>query len=278
MAVKLVPVLALLAAGAVTAPPDTAEACRRACGRVRVHVPPFGVRVGWPPAHIVIRGPIVRYGYEARTSPPPPPPPEAPEPPPPPPPRGPAYVEHTPPPRYEEAEAPPTQIYRTARPRERNIGVGLRASAMQVGRNGPTASGVGALLRFRSRPVELELEVGRDTYNDLDRDDTRVGASLYVPLTQTSLVPFLVAGAGVNFSYFGHTGDQLYQGYLGAGGGLSLKLGSRFIISADARYFMRRFFDDEMVVAAQSLAGSSGDPAGVRDEGVEGRLVGVLYF
>src|SRR5262245_39622998 len=94
---KLAAAAAVLAAGLALAP-SRADACRDRCairrGSVRVVVPPFGVRVGWPQGHIVIRGPIIGYGI-AEEVPPPPPPPEPPAPPPPPeppePPPPPAY-------------------------------------------------------------------------------------------------------------------------------------------------------------------------------------------
>jgi len=169
----------------------------------------------------------------------------------------------------------PTTVYQAPRPREPNIGVGVRGSALQIGRDGPTGGGMGALLRFRSRPVELELEVGRDRYQDTDRDDTRLGASLYVPLVNGTFSPYLVAGTGVNFSYFGSTGDQLTQGFLAGGAGLSIRLSNRFVIAADARYMLRRFFDDQALVDAQPLPGSGSDG---RDEAVEGRLGAMFYF
>jgi hypothetical protein len=172
---------------------------------------------------------------------------------------------------------PAATTVRFAEPeREPNIGVGLRASALRVGRNGPDAGGVGALLRFRTRPVEIELEVGRDEYKgDVARSDTRVGASLYVPLVPGRFVPFLVAGTGISFSYFAATGDELHQGYLAGGLGLSFAMTRRFVVAADARYMLRSFLDDRAVVAAQPLQ-TSGDPT--RDQAAELRLAGLVYF
>jgi hypothetical protein len=273
---KLAAVAAVLAAGITVAPP-VADACREHCrirarggGGVRVVVPPFGVEVGWPRARIVVRGPILGYGVVAHDHPPPPPPPPpppAPEVPPPPP--EPAYT----------YGGPVASVHTQSRSRERNIGVGLRASALQIGRDGPAASCWGVLLRFNVRPVGLELEVGKDDYRDgVDRSDTRVGGSLYIPLTSTRMQPFLAAGVGMNFSSFPGTGDELHQGYLNGGGGLSLRLGSRFTIAAEARYMMRRFFDSEEKVAAQGVHVTNDEPRGMRDEGVEGRLNAMLYF
>lgn len=278
------PKLGLLSLGAalvagVALAPSPAQACREHCqirGGIRVAVPPFGVHVRWPRGHIVVRGPILGFGVADYGPPPPPPlppaPPEPPEPPePPPPPEPPSYY-----PTPEPSQ--PTAVYEVARPREPNIGVGVRASALRIGRDGPEAAGYGVLLRFRSRPVELELEVGRDDYRDgVARNDTRLGASLYIPLVQGSFAPFLVAGTGMNFSHFDETGDELHQGYVAGGGGLALKLG-RFVISADARYMLRGFFDAQEKIDAQPTVATNLNVDESRDQAVELRLNGILYF
>jgi hypothetical protein len=272
---RLAAVLAVLTAGSTLAP-SAAEACREHCqirpgGAVRVRIPP--IRVAWPRAHIVIRGPILGYGGVVHGPPPPPPPPPVAELPPPPPPAP------TPPPYEEPPEPmPETRVYAAARPRDPTVGIGVRGSALRVGRNGPEATGIAALLRFRARPVELELEVGRDEYTDVAREDTRLGVSLYLPLVSNRFAPYLVAGAGMNFASFDLTGDELHQGYLAVGGGVSWRLGRRFSIAADARYFLRRYFDSDEMVAANDVFRTNGDPTGLRDQGVEGRLIGILYF
>jgi hypothetical protein len=156
--------------------------------------------------------------------------------------------------------------------RDARIAVGVRASAMHIGHEGPDGAGLGVLLRFRTRPVELELEVGHDEYGDgANRSDTRIGGSLYVPLVSGRLVPYLVAGTGMSFSYFKDTRDDLHQGYLAGGGGLSLALGARFVIGLDGRFMLRQFFDDQARVDAQPLHGSDGQT-------VEVRLGGLVYF
>lgn len=280
------PKLGLLSLGAglaagLTFAPSPAQACREHCqirGGIRVALPPFGVNVRWPRGHIVIRGPILGFGVGDYGPPPPPPPPPMP-PMPPEPPEPPMPPE--PPTYYTPAPAPeaPTAVYEVARPRDPTIGVGVRASALRIGRDGPEAAGYGVLLRFRARPVELELEVGRDSYqDDVAREDTRLGASLYVPLVQSSFAPFLVVGAGMNFSHFEETGDELHQGYVAGGGGLSLKLGRRFVLSADARYMLRGFFDAQDKIDLQPTLATNLDGDSNRDQAVELRLNGVLYF
>jgi len=270
MRTKVVALLAVLTVGS-TLVPSVAEACREHCrirrGGIRIAGPAFGVRVAFPSAHMVIRGPILGFGGVLAEVPPPPPPPPAPEPPPPPEP--PAY--YTP--------MPETRIVHVAEPREPNIGVGIRGSAIRIGRDGPEANGIGALLRFRTRPVEFELEIGRDAYNEgMAREDTRLGASLYLPLVSSRFAPFLVAGVGMNFASFDVSGDELHQGYISGGGGLNWRLGSRLSIGADARYMLRRFFDSEEAVAANDVFRTKDDPSGLRDQAVEVRLNALLYF
>src|SRR5215470_12422938 len=189
---------------------------------------------------------------------------EAPEPPPPPPAprvrvRAPAYV--APAPRVE-VEAP-TVVHTYSAPSEERIGVGARASEVHIGRGGPDAAGGGVLLRFRTRPVELELDIGRDEYlGSTARSDTRVGAALYVPLVAARVAPYLLAGAGVNFSYFKDTDEELHQGYLAGGGGVAFAASSRFSIDVDARYMLRQFFEGDRD----------------RDQALEMRISGIVYF
>jgi hypothetical protein len=144
-----------------------------------------------------------------------------------------------------------------------------------VGRNGANAASGGVLLRFRAHPVEIELDIGRDEYfGDIARSDTRIGASLYIPLTSGRVVPFLVAGTGMNFSFFNATGDELHQGFLSGGGGLTFHASRRFALELDARFMLRQFFDDTAVVARQGITGDEPE----RDQTVEVRLAGIFYF
>jgi len=155
------------------------------------------------------------------------------------------------------------------------IGLGFRASTVHIGRSGPTSAGGGVLLRFRARPVEIELDIGRDEYlGDSTRSDTRIGANLYVPLAWGRLTPFLVVGTGMSFSHFGATGDELHQGYLAGGGGVSFPVARRFSLELDARFMLRQFFDDDAVVARQGI--DRDEPS--RDQALEVRLAGIFYF
>src|SRR5215470_8225250 len=117
--------------------------------------------------------------------------------------------------------------------------------------------------RVRTRPVELELDVGRDEYlGSTARSDTRVGAALYVPLVAARVAPYLLAGAGVNFSYFSDTDEELHQGYLAGGGGVAFAASSRFTLDFDARYMLREFFEGDRD----------------RDQALEMRISGIVYF
>jgi hypothetical protein len=187
----------------------------------------------------------------------------------------------TPPP--PAAYASPTTVVAAPRLREPTIGLGLRGSTVRSGPDHPAAEGVGALLRFRARPVELELEVGWDNYgNDTQRSDTRIATSLYVPIIGRVIVPYLVVGAGMNFANFGTTGDVLHQGFMSGGGGLAVNFNRSFALSADARYLVRHFFDNPDVIARQPLAITDGETttgtSTRRDDAVELRANAIVYF
>jgi hypothetical protein len=170
-------------------------------------------------------------------------------------------------------------VMATARQHEPTVGVGIRGSSVRAGEDRPAAEGLGALLRFRSRPVELELEVGWDHYgSDTDRTDTRVATSLYVPIAGHAIQPYLVVGAGMNFAHFGGTGDDLHQGFLAGGGGLALNFSRSFTIAADARYMVREFFDDMTLVAKQPIMVDPTISPDKHDEAVEFRANAIIYF
>jgi hypothetical protein len=149
---------------------------------------------------------------------------------------------------------------------------------VRAGENHAASEGVGALLRFRSRPIEVELEVGWDHFGSgTNRDDTRVATSLYVPLVGTVIQPYLVVGAGMNFAHFDASNDTLHQGFLSAGGGVALNLGKSLTIAADARYMVREFFDDDASLATNPITLQPG-VVEKHDEAVELRANAILYF
>jgi hypothetical protein len=230
--------------------------------RVWVHAPYYGYRTyyaypyyGYPYAYGYGYDYGYRYGYAVPTAPAPMPPPVA-------------TVYGAPPP-------PPEPV----------VGIGIRGSAIHSGHDHPDAQGLGALLRFRARPVELELEVGWDGYGPaIDRNDTRVATSLYVPIVGRVIVPYLVVGAGMNFANFGSTGDTLHQGFAAGGGGLAVNFSPAFGISADVRYMVRHFFDNADIVAYNLALDHTptavyvAPPNNNRDEAVEFRANAVVYF
>jgi len=222
----------------------------RGPGRVWVHRPYYGYRTYWNPYW---------YGYYY-------PVPVATV----------AYAE-----TYAAPVGPPPPATVVARRPERDpsIGVGISGTAIRSGTDHPASEGLGALMRFRARPVEVELEVAWDRYgSDTDRTDTRLGGSLYVPIAGRGLQPFLVVGAGMNFAHFGTTGDDLHQGYLNGGGGLALNFSRSFTIAADVRYMVREFFDDASVVEKQPLVLTPGVTPDKRDQAVAFRANAIFYF
>src|SRR5215813_1917441 len=90
------------------------------------------------------------------------------------------------------AGPPPAAVVVQQAPRDPTIGVGMTGTVIHSGTDHPASQGLGALLRFRAHPVEIELEIGWDHYGSAtDRTDTRLGGSLYVPLAGTQFQPFL---------------------------------------------------------------------------------------
>jgi hypothetical protein len=174
--------------------------------------------------------------------------------------------------------APPSAV------QEPRIGLGIRASGTSFGKDQPTSEGIGGLLRVRLSRVELELEVGRDRYPDLSRNDTRVGGALIVPLFGTVLQPYVVGGLGVNFVELNDGVTRRTQGYLAGGGGLALNIGRGFTLAADARYVVRHYFNQSdstttPVVLSATTPPPTTDPATAdREAGVEGRLSAIFYF
>src|SRR5688572_6379633 len=263
MRISLVLAVAAVASAAAIAMPDTAQA------QVRVHVGgsvTIGgtVQVGYRHRGRRLRRihrprPVNVYYYYPTYADPPPPPapaesccqctescaPAAPAP-------APQYA----PPAYTPAPA----VYQTYQ-REPRFGIGLRASSLVLDANeadedGEPAEGMGLLLRFRLRSnVELELDIGHDKFVESNREDTRLGAALYLPLTRGRLAPYLVVGAGVNAIQIMEDADPIQQGYVEAGAGLAWKLAPRFVVSGDVRWSARKEMreeEDDSVIQAST--------------------------
>jgi len=276
---------AALATAAAVAIPDTAHAQVqvRVGGSVTVG---GSVHVGWRSTRRLRRihrpRPVnVYYYYPTYSDPPPPPQPEsccqcaescAPAP-------APAY--------YAPAYAAPPAVYAQSYEREPRFGIGIRASSLVLERDGDEdgvpADGVGLLLRMRLRSnLELELDIGHDKFQELEREDTRIGGALYLPLTRGRLAPYLVVGAGVNAIQMYQDADPIQQGYLEAGGGLAWKISPRFVISGDLRWSARKEMRDDEDAVIQASTSTGGATTTVspfdRERGVEGRISGILYF
>ncbi|HKA89810.1 MAG TPA: hypothetical protein VKE22_19245 [Haliangiales bacterium] len=171
-----------------------------------------------------------------------------------------------------------------AEPYDPRFGLGIRGSGTSFGKDQPHSEGLGGLLRIRVSSVELELEILRDHYPDLTRNDTRVGASLVVPLFGTVLQPYVIGGAGVNFVDFDDGSTHRTQGFLAGGGGLALNIGRGFTLAADVRYMVRHFFDSASSSTTPVVYSASTAPPGTttsdtkREAGVEGRVSAIFYF
>jgi hypothetical protein len=216
-------------------------------------------------ARVIVGGGVYAWGYGGFAEPPPPPadPCCCCEPPPPPP----VY--------YAPVDPPPdTSVGVVYHPRPRRIGLGARVSTTQLsaGAQGPESDGLGAVLRFRGRRAELELELGQEEFRHIERQDLRVGATAYLHLTGGRLRPYLLLGAGVNLvdNYYGRRDQQ--QGYLEGGGGLALLFGDRFSLNGDVRWSSRRLLEDDSDYHTTELYVPE------REKGFEGRLTAVIYF
>ena len=142
-----------------------------------------------------------------------------------------------------------------------SLGLGVRASSVRYEED-RHAEGLGALLRLRMPLIELELEVAHEPHAASDRADTRAGIGLLVPIGTAGLRPYVVAALGANRVTAPST-DPVLQGYLSIGGGLTLDIVSRhFSLGFDVRYTLRR----------------AGGDRHDREEAIEGRVTGVVYF
>lgn len=85
----------------------------------------------------------------------------------------------------------------------------------------------GVALRWRSRVLEGELELGRRAFASVDRIERTLGATLYANLGDRDAIhPYLLAGAGLLES------DRVF-GAVGAG--LALPVASRLTLTGDVR-------------------------------------------
>jgi hypothetical protein len=122
------------------------------------------------------------------------------------------------------------------------LGLSLFASSSELIDSGVRAQGMGFALRLHPLdryPVEVALETERDDYGSTMRTDWRIGYSInYMIPTSSFVAPYLVFPMGVNIVSLPGV-DTFTQGYVGIGGGIMVKLGEHWRVSADARVIAR---------------------------------------
>jgi hypothetical protein len=267
----------------------------------------YAPSVGMVPPHVYIRERVrwhlrhlPRVYVQVGAYPPPPPPVYVPAPPPPP-----VYAEPqvmplppVPPPIIAPPPccyAPPPQYYapvaEVARPRPvvpmwtSRIGLGVRGVG-QVLDNGWNNLGIGGEFLYRASPhlvTELAGEYDHSTATALDRIDVPVTIGLRVHIGRPNWIvsPYFVFAAGVDVAQqnLKFTTDQSIYLDGQIGGGLELRLGQHFAITADARFDAKKRANDvaDNVAATTSVDGKPVHPLG--DElGGQFRLGAAVYF
>ena len=169
-----------------------------------------------------------------------------------------------------------------ARPELPKFGLGLFAGGVSVeDRN--ESSDVGALARLRLTPgLILEGEIGKQTYEESQRTDRRLGASLLYEIgAYNKLAPYVLAGIGVQQA--DTAGEyQTTQNFGELGIGLRWAVTPNFHLTFDVRAGSRATVSDEREpveggVSARSIA----PPTASSNEGEEysrARLAAILYF
>ena len=231
-----------------------------------------------PPAVIVAPAPPTVYVN----------PPVAPLPPIPPPVVAPPPCCYGPPPTVyvEPAPAPAVVVVRPQQPGwTSRIGLGVRGTG-QVVSDSWNNVGIGGefLARISNHwTLELAAEYQKNTQGPIDRIDipATIGFRLHIGNPRWFLSPYLVAAAGFDYANEDlrvHS-DEAYYFDAQVGGGLELRLGQHFAITADARFDGKKRIDDPSpaVVATTSINGKPVHPLG--DEyGGQFRLGVAVYF
>jgi len=186
---------------------------------------------------------------------------------------------------YPVAPAPAvtTTVVAPSRPELPKFGLGLFAGGVSVeDRN--ESSDVGALARFRLTPgLILEGEIGKQTYEESQRTDRRLGASLIYEIgAYNKLAPYVLAGLGVQQADVdGEYTTRQNFGELGIG--LRWAVTPNFHLAFDIRAGSRASVDDDRPdavdgsVSARTVAPPSAD-SGESEEYSRARLSAILYF
>jgi hypothetical protein len=165
------------------------------------------------------------------------------------------------------------------------IGLGVRGTG-QVLDNGWNNLGIGGEFLYRASPhlvTELAAEYDHSTATALDRIDIPVTIGLRVHIGRPNWIvsPYFVFAAGVDVAQqnLKFTTDQSIYVDGQIGGGLELRLGQHFAITADARFDAKKRANDvaQNVAATVSIDGKPVHPLG--DElGGQFRLGAAVYF
>jgi hypothetical protein len=165
------------------------------------------------------------------------------------------------------------------------IGLGVRGSG-QVIDNGWNNLGIGGEFLYRASPhlvTELAAEYQKNPDGPLGRVDVPVTIGLRVHIGRPDWIvsPYFVFAAGIDVGMLDYkftTDTSIYlDGQLG--GGLELRLGRHFAITADARLDAKKRLNDveQAVATTRSINGKAVHPLG--DEyGGQFRLGAAVYF
>jgi hypothetical protein len=193
------------------------------------------------------------------------------------------YAAPPPPPRVEvvvERPAPKPPAQWTSK-----IGLGVRGTG-QVIDNGWDNLGIGGEFLYRASPhlvTELAAEYQRSPDGPLDRTDIpiTIGLRLHIGRPNWVVSPYFVVAAGVDIALqdLKFADDTAYYFDAQLGGGLELRLGQHFAITADARFDGKKRLNDPDTAVAQtrSINGKAFHP--LADEyGGQFRLGVAAYF
>lgn len=165
------------------------------------------------------------------------------------------------------------------------IGLGVRGTGQAVN-DGWNNMGIGGEFLYRaSNHVSLELaaEYQKNVNGDVDRIDIPVtaGVRLHIGNPHWIVSPYFVIAAGFDYANqdLRVTKDEAYFFDAQLGGGLELRLGQHFAITADARFDGKKRIDDpsQAVVATTSVNGKPVSALGDQYGG-QFRLGLAVYF
>jgi hypothetical protein len=187
---------------------------------------------------------------------------------------------------YPVAPAPAVQttvVETPSRPELPRFGLGLFAGGVSV-EDKNESSDFGALARFRLTPgLILEGEIGKQTYEESQRTDRRLGASLIYEIgAYNKLAPYVLAGLGVQQA---DVEDEwkTTQNFGELGIGLRWAVTPQFHLTFDIRAGSRASVSDNRddTIAAGTSARTIAPPDVDSDESEEysrARFSAILYF